>query len=263
MSAMQTRVVLRDRGGLETIDLSFALLRVHRRAFAILAAIVLPPATAIVALTPTARDANYGVVLVTLAVASIAQSAFTLLASKLVFQPDVRVRAVLREWLRQLPSLLGARALYAIAVGFLLCIFILPGVSVATDWCFAVEVQLLERAPIGRIFSRSKELSSSALNTARFVTWTSPIVGLLLGAAFASAMRETIGALLQAPGLVAFLDGTSHRLVLYGFVLAAPLVATTRLLVYLGARGQLEGWDVQAAAAGLATQHTELQKEAA
>ena len=248
---LQARVVLRERTGLETVDLAFAFIRAHLGAYVRLLGCIVPPFLVAGALT-TRERATPWTIGASLSLLAIGDAAFTVLAARLVFDADVRVRDALGELIRRLPALLWMRLMHATGIALGTLCAVIPGVFLATRWCFASEVLLLERASSWRALTRSQEIAVTDSGVALGVALGLPTVEAALGYAFGSAMHELFGGLMQAPALARWLTDSGEAVRYVGFALALPIVSTARLLLYLGVRARIEGWDVQAAAAGLA-----------
>lgn len=251
LDVVRARVAFRDRVFIDVMDLALRFIVVHARLYARVALVVLVPAVAV----------TYGIAysagwvagwIAAFVLALAAQVPFTVLASRVVFQEQVRAREVLRAALGDLPRILVMRVLWAFAVALSSLLVVAPAGWVATVFGFTNEVMLLERAPIGQSFARSNRVASSSLPDAIlgfFLATTVPILGILLADV---GGRQLIGELFQfrAPASL-FSEGGSF-LALLGWFCVVPYVATARFFVYLNVRTRVEGWDVQTRFAALA-----------
>lgn len=254
---MRARVAFRDRVFIDVLDLAMRFITVHARLYARVALVVLVPAVAITYAVASLAGWVAGWV-VAFVLAFAAQVPFTVLASRVVFQEQVRAREVLRGALGDLPRILVMRVLWTGAIALSGLLLIAPAGWVATVFGFTSEVMLLERAPIGQAFMRSNRVASSSLPDAMLgllLGVSVPLIGLLLAEV---GGRQLISDLFQfRPPASAFTEGGSF-LALLGWFSVVPYVATARFFVYLNVRTRVEGWDVQTRFAALASR-TELE----
>jgi len=252
LDVMRARVAFRDRAFIDVLDLALRFITVHVRLYARVALVVLVPAVAVTYAVASVAGWVVGWV-VAFALAFAAQVPFTVLASRVVFQEEVRAREVLRGAIGDLPRILVMRLLWTGAIVLSGLLLIVPAGWVATDFGFTSEVMLLERAPIGQAFARSNRVASSSLPDAMLgllFAVAVPLLGVLLAEV---GGRQLIGDLFQfrAPAS-AFIEGGS-LLALLGWFMVVPYVATARFFVYLNVRTRVEGWDVQTRFAALAS----------
>lgn len=247
-------VVLRPRGPLEVFDLAWRFLReTWRPQTRMLAIVWLPPAVVGFPLCHLA-DGHPALLLFPLVLFPWLQAPFTLLTGRLLFDPGVRVAAVLRELLARTGVLLVGQAVafvgwvVASACGFL---GYLP-VRMALQ--FLPEVLLLERLPPSRAVRRTLRLAG-AQSGAAFVA----VLARLALAIWCAVVAEGAGqglfrVVLQLGEPFGRLqDGDVTPFVLAGLMLSQPLHAVYRLLLYVDVRTRGEGWDLQVGlrAAGL------------
>lgn len=245
MNVHQCRVALRPRNPLEVFDLTLALLRAHPGSFAAMASYtLLVPVVAAVLLTG-ALDQGLLVLLVAPFLHPLLHAPFTLLAGRLLFAEDVRIRAVLYEMLRQ-PMRTFQALLYTSGA------LLLGGMCSAVGALLTVpaaiysgEAALLEGGG-GRTLSRAMRLASSnpANAVAAMAAWGGLTVwGMLVGEGLGQVV---MGFVLQlgAP-FGSMLAGDITVFMVAGSLIAQPLVAMYKLLLYVDARTRVEGWDLQ------------------
>jgi hypothetical protein len=258
----RTRVVLRERALLDVFDLALRFIAEHGAGYARTAALVLPPFVVASILLGRAWGATAAWCFA-IGVSTFAAAPFTLLASRLVFEDDVRATAVIGAALRSGWTIVRLRAV--VLAGALVggSVLLVPGVWSATVTTFVIEVATLERSTVRGALARSAALVRRATGEAA--------MGLLLlcflhAAAALSAEsggRAIIGVLLEsrAPASV-WTEGWSW-LTLAGFWAFVPYAATVRLFVYLDIRTRSEGWDIQTRFVALAARPTADARSAA
>lgn len=248
---LRARVTFRDRALPEVLDLALRFVIVHARTYALVALGSLAPLLALSILA--------GVVIgwpmawaVALPLSVAAQVPFTIAASRLVFEDDVRAGAVLRSALSEAPRVLFGRALATIVIALGLTALLAPGLFLAALCRFSGEVTILERAPALKAFSRAQRLASSAMTDAVLGSAAMALVFTASIAIADIAGRMFIGEILQfkpPPSLYATYGGT---LPVLGLFLAVPYLATARFFLYLNVRTRTEGWDIQTRFAAIA-----------
>ena len=244
MDILRARVVFRDRSLLDVLDLALRFVVVHGKVYATVAAAFLLPAFALTCaaafLVGWAAAWCVGVVL-----AFSSSIAFTLLASRLVFQNAVKASAVIGSAFRDMPRVLFARFLWLIAFSVSAVFAGVPAVWTGTAYFFTDEVLLLERAGIGASFRRSQTIASTAFgDTFLFAFFLSlGVMGAIAACDFGG--RSLMGNLLQIqPPKSMWTEGGSV-LGLLGLFLVVPLATTARFFAYLNVLTRTEGWDVQ------------------
>lgn len=245
MNVLFARVVLRDRTTADVLDLALRFLVAHARPFALVAAFVLPPSIGLTYLVGREVGWAAGWPLAIL-LSLVAQAPFTELASRLVFEHDVRVRDVLRATAVRAPGLLAIRVVQLAVVAFASMFFVVPALFVGGYAFFLGEVLLLERASPSTAISRLQRLGAGASGDA--------MVGILLLTALhaaAAVLGDMAGRSIMAeifaftPPPAAWDAGMGSFFAALGFWLFVPFAATARLLMYLNVRTRAEGWDVQ------------------
>jgi hypothetical protein len=245
MNPNACRVVLRRRGPLEVFDLALRFLRAHAGAFARLIAATLAPVVPPLALATWWTDGHPVLLLVPVVLAPWLQAPATVLAGRLLFAEQVRVRDVLAE-------IAGRPGASIAATGAWLAPLVLGcGVlswvgSIAT--CWVLEVALLEEAPIGRLLRRSGRLAQLHLGvstSAVFAWYALTAWGALAGESLGQAAVGTLLQLGEPFGSV--WDGRVTPFLLLGALLAQPVYGVYHLLLYLDVRTRAESWDLQVA----------------
>lgn len=251
MDLSRSRVVLRQRSVLDVLDLSLRFVVAHAGAYAKVGAVVAAPAA--LASWGLARTLGWAWGwMAAIFMALLVQAPFTLLASRLVFDPEVRIRDVLGASIRALPRVFALRTLQVLAVATGLLFFVLPGLWIGVTLLFVVEAAVLEGATLGGAVSRSLRLAGSQSGEA--VVATLALVALHAGATLLGddVGRTLVSDLFQFREPDSIWTAGGSALALAGFWLFLPYVATARFFVYLDLRTRSEGWDIQTRFASLA-----------
>lgn len=224
------------------------VLRENVGVFARMMLAVLLPVAALLAAVDAVVPSRAALLVVVLLVAPALQVPFTLLVARRLFDDKVGVREVLRAagsaW----------RAYPLVALSVFASLF-LGTVSLGLMWLpahagtlWVVEAAALERLSIRRAVGRSLALATSGLGRTMLGSLVS---GLLL-------VWVVLGAELMAQGLVqvvlqlgqpfgALQDGDVTPWMLAGALIAQPVVALYRVILYVDLRTAVEGWDLQVA----------------
>jgi hypothetical protein len=244
MDLSRTRVVLRERAVVDVLDLAIRFVVRHGVVYAKTAVLVLPPF--VVASIFLARAGGW---LATwtfcLFAGGLAGAPFTVLASRLVFEDDVRVSASILEAVRRAPRLFGLRIMTFLGGALGLTMLVVPGVWVLTLTFFVADVALVERARAMAALARCGRLVHREL--VEVIVALLLLDGLHLAAVFSadSGGRAVIAALLESRAPAPIWNDGWSVLGLAGFWLFVPYAATARFLVYLDVRTRSEGWDIQ------------------
>jgi hypothetical protein len=244
MDISRTRVVLRERPVVDILDLGLRFLAQHWAVYAKLALVVVPPLLGASCLVGYLAG-PYLAWGFAIFFAGVARAPFTLLASRLVFEDDVRLSRVLGGALAATPRLMVLHTLSGLAAGLGVFPFMFPGIWFLGMLFFVTEVLVLERAGISGSIKRSRQLFKRESSA--------PILALLLlSLAHAgivmladSGGRTLISALLESHAPEAVWAQGWSALAMLGFWLFVPYAATTRFFVYLDVRTRSEGWDIQ------------------
>jgi hypothetical protein len=241
---MQVR--LRDRSLVDVLDLSFKFITTHAWLHAKVAFVVLVlPYGLCVWL---GENVNWGIAwAAALVLGAFAQTPFTMLASKLVFQERATAREAIFASFGVLPRMVLARFFQAVVITLSLVFCILPVFFFAPAFLFLPEIVLLEGVDFSKAASRAWRLAMSQSGDA-FPAWF-----LLTCATFASAivLGDLIGrALVEnlfevSPPESTFAVGGNY-LAMLGFWIFVPFCAVSRFFIYLNLRTKIEGWDIQA-----------------
>jgi hypothetical protein len=251
MDLMRARVALRERPLLDVLDLAVRFCAANASRYAQLALAVLLPAFAV----------SWGLASVggwwvgwtaAIAIAAFADAPFVVLASRLVFEDDVRPIEVLRAALGALPRLIGVR----MGQGLVLCASVLmlgvPWLYIGPALLFCAEVVVVEQARLGAAIGRAQRLSS-----ARFGVALGAMALLLMlkvgGVMLADvAGRELLQGVLEVRPPPPMFQAGGSWLALLGWWSTVPLLATARFFAYLDIRTRSEGWDIQTRFAAIA-----------
>lgn len=240
MNVDRARVRIRERAPTEVLDLAFVFLKRNGALFGALAALVVIPATLVVAAAAsTYTSLSWYVAFVGCMVMDIVIRAPVLLAcGQAMFSERVRLASVLADLRRHLPivvSLVGRRALLALTVG-----------GVLLDWFgryHADEVLLLERLDGAAAQTRLRHLRR------RFGSQCQEqlVHHLFLGTvAVVSAMSIWVCVrMIFSNESVDWWPRGGGDVVFVGAVLAVQVYfATAKFLFYLNLRTVNEGWDL-------------------
>ncbi|MCL2723122.1 MAG: hypothetical protein FWD69_01670 [Polyangiaceae bacterium] len=244
LDILRSRVTFRDRPLVDVLDLALRFVVVQGSAYTKVALVVLVPALA-VTLVVARHDGWPWAWVSALVLGLFAEVPFTILASRLVFQDEVRVKDVVVASFRALPRVLAMRFLWALTIVASAFMLLMPALWVGASLVFASEVLLLEHAGVVSSLLRSLRISTSSLGAT--------IAGALLLAVFTALAvpladisgRTIIDDLLQfRPPASAFDEGGSV-LAMLGWFGALPYLTTARFFLYLNVRTRDEGWDIQ------------------
>jgi hypothetical protein len=244
LDLLRARVALRDRSIPDVLDLAMRFIVVRGRSYAKVALVSLAP----LVLVSVAAGFVLGWRLawfVSLPLAILTEIPFTVLASRLVFQEEVRARDVLAAAFRAAPGIAFARLLSIGLTVVGLALLVIPGVWLATTFFFLSEVMLLERASIGRAIGRSQKVAGSVLSEVLIGMITLALVPLGGVVLFDTAGRFILGELLQFATPAPVWSSGGSVLATLGLFAQVPYLATARFFLYLNVRTRSEGWDIQ------------------
>jgi hypothetical protein len=242
------RIVLRARGLSDTFDLGLRWMVVVRRPYFRLSVVLLVPCLLACLLVRFALQWPWlEVWLLAAALGFCVQGAFTVAASRLMFQPDVGVRSVLADFGRRswtyMVAMVLSRALVALA-----CLVVVLGPFAWAMVAFVPEAVLLEDhgvvAGIRRAsaFHRGQGASVLGLLAAMAVALGAFVAGFdqieLALLDFVLQLGRPLGDLWEEGG---------SAFALVGFFAAIPYLATVRFLHYIDGRTRRDGWDIQLA----------------
>ncbi len=248
---LQARVAFRDRSLADVFDLSLRFIVVHGRLYARVALGSIVPAAAI-ALAAGAVLGWRAAWWIALPLAFAAEIPFTVLASRLVFEDDVRPRGVLLDALRAGPRVVLVRAIAGLLVALGLVFFVVPGLWLAAVFLFLGEAILLERANTMQAFGRAQRVAASATSDVVLgvvVLALVPIASVLLADI---AGRATIEQLFEFRSPPPLWTAGGSALATLGLFAQVPYLATARFFLYLNVRTRAEGWDIQTRFAAIA-----------
>lgn len=240
----QSRIVLRPRGSLESLDLAFVLGWNHAPALRRLARtwIGLPALAGLV----LAGATSGGVIgwLPGLLAFPFVSLPFGLFAARALFRDDPPATA----WRDHLSGSTLRRAMFVeacLCVAPVLCLGPL-GVALTLPAAFWSECLLLERVPLRRALLRSFQLAASApidaVAAAVLARWALPLWGAAVAeAAVMAGWQMSAGT--GAPLVLA--NGAMSPWFATGALMTLPLAGLWRLLLYVDARTRAEAWDLQ------------------
>jgi len=251
VNLLAARVVLRQRSLSDSLDLALPFCLANKRPLGILALVMLVPIAALLAFLRIGKHWGWvGLWSVCAGASLLVDGAFTVALGELLFKPpaEARVRSFLARFLRRSPALLFATILRGVAVVSTLTI-LAPGTI------FIPEAMLLEGAPFGRAWARSRALARNRGGVC-FGIWLTTLILPALGAIAIDLLGTTVAGFVLQLGRPAgdlWSDGGSGFAVI-GALLAVPLVAAVRFLGYVDLRTRKEGWDIQLRFVALAEQ---------
>lgn len=251
MDISRTRVVLRERAVVDVLDLAVRFIAEHWAVYARLALAGVPLGFAASWLAAWLGGPLWGWAFAFFG-SALAGAPFTLLASRLVFEDDVRLGPILGRSVRAFPQLAAQRAMTMGLGGVGLVLLFAPGVWVLAARLFVVEVLMLERAGLGEARRRSSRLVGRYVGAPILAVMLLFLVQVAVVLVADAGGRAIISALLEARSPEALWDKGWSALALLGYWLLVPYTATARFFFYLDVRTRTEGWDIQTRFAGLA-----------
>lgn len=256
MNLLSARVTFRERSVADVLDLALKFLSVHKRVYARVAGVALVPplAVSLVAGALLGWPTSWAV---SIPLAVLAETPFTVLASRLVFEDEVRARDVFYASVVDAPLVLVARVIALVVVAAGLACLLVPGIAFAALTLFVGETMLLERAGMFAAFSRAQAVAAKSM--------ADVVLGILVFALIPVAAvllvdaggRTVIGEVLMFRPPAAVWTAGGSALATLGLFLQVPFFATARFFLYLNARTRTEGWDIQTRFAGLAARPEE------
>lgn len=258
LDVIRARVALRHRPYSDVLDLALRFIVVHWKLYAKISLVTILPGVVGTWLIVGPAQAGWiwgWVIGVTWTL--FAQLPFTILASRLVFEDNVRARDVVWAAFRELPRAFVLRILTLTAMSIAFMMLFVPAVWVAIIFCFSTEVLLLERATVFGTLGRSQRVAQSDFGESLLMV-VFGIVAAAGGVFLADyAGRAIIEELLQFRGPPSIFVAGGSVLGLVGLFGIVPYVATARFFTYLNIRTRAEGWDIQTRFAALAARADE------
>ncbi len=249
------RVVLRPRSPLEVFDLTTQLVRARWRPLAWMTVLTVLVPWLVLLPVCWLVDSSPALLAAPLLLSTLVQAPFTLLGGRLLFSEEVQVRQVLGALWSRSAGLAWSTSTIALGwcVALLSCGVLLPVLQ--PGLLYLPETALLERVPMRRGVNRSVRLAGGHAGTALTgagAWWVLTIWGAVVGEATGQALIAFLFQLGEPFGSAMAGDVTPWMI--GGILLAQPLHALYRLLLYVDVRTRIEGWDLQVGlrAAGLA-----------
>jgi hypothetical protein len=256
MDLKLARVALRERSILEVLDLAVAFVSRHRAAYLRTMLVACVPPYVVACMFGAFAGWEWAWVTAVL-LGAAAQAPFTILASRLVFEGEVRARDAVSAALRAMPKVVVVRLAQLLGTVASLAALVVPGVLAAGAMLFVSEAFLLERADVGAVFGRSRRLASTRFDVAVGGVFALTVVvagAVLLGDV---AGRSVVSDVLEFRAPPSMFEAGGGWLPMLGFWIVVPFVATARFLLYLDFRTRSEGWDVQTRFAAIAARDEE------
>jgi hypothetical protein len=252
----RTQVVLRERAVVDVLDLSLRFVMRHLGLYARTSAIVILPfflVSYVVCRTvnPTAGWA-FAVLL-----APIPGAAFTVLASRLVFEDHVPAGFAVRTAARRIASVFAIELVVCLAAALGTLALVLGAFFPLTAFMFAPEALLLEGQGVSASLRRSATLASRSSSETLMTLWAILLLGLVATCVADLGGRTFMTALLESAAPASLWDAGYNVFALLGFWLFVPYATTARFFVYLDVRTRDEGWDIQTRFTALAARGAE------
>jgi len=256
MDVRHARVAFRDRTLLDVIDLTVRFLSANGAIYARLSlAVILPMIALSFGLLEWWGTAWGSIAIVLLSM--LVHVPFTILASRLVFQEDVRVRDVIFASLRVLPKLVVVRVVQLTILVLGAMFLILPGVWGTITFFYATEALVLERGGIFASLRRASRLANARSGDALSAMLLLVSLHVALTLIGDSALRTLLQDMLQTRAPLPIWEAGGGALAAVAFLAFVPFYASARFLCYLDLRSRLEGWDIQTRFAAIASKETE------
>jgi hypothetical protein len=250
------RVALRPRDPFEVFDLTFRLIREVWRPLLRMSLVVILPLWLATAAACWWFEGHWALAFVPIVLSPLVQGPFTMLVGRLLFADRVGTFEVLGDVLRRLPAWIGTWIVGALGwIGSsVMCFMLLPLVQMGL--LYITETALLERVGLQRGVRRSARLAFGHTGVSivgMFAWWWLTVWGAFVG----EATGQTVVSFVLQLGtpLGSLSNGEITPWFVGGILLAQPLHAAYRLMLYVDVRTRVEGWDLQVAlrAAGLRT----------
>jgi hypothetical protein len=243
----RANVVIRPRGALELVDLSFRfLLDINRTAYLRLSTFVLGPCFALCLFARFYLDWSAARVwLLALALCWLCQGPFTVLAGQLMFESDPSLSDTSRGALKRL----GAYAVTLLWTRFLMLfgsLVIVGAFYFAARAVFVPECLYLEHLGPRAALRRGAQIARTHFDTVSKLVLTTLTATLFFVLVSETAIRGLLEALLVLNVDLGTLerDGISVWSLL-GLFASVPWVSALRFLTYIDTRTRRDGWDIQ------------------
>lgn len=248
MNPFDCRIELRNRSTFEVFDLAVSAIRAWSVPLAWLSLAWLLPWAVLSLFVAWLSGQPLVVLCGLLLLARVVQAPYMLLTSQLLFTEAPSTRSVLRATVVHLPAIFG---LWLASVAQILlsgCLFVIPWLFFYPWTLFLGETLLAERLPFGEGLVRATYLSRQEPTKAMFGATLILVSGSWVVLATELLGQGMMSYVLQAGSPFGELsNGDTTPFVLMGVLLAQPLIAVFRLLLYVDVRTTLEAWDLHIA----------------
>lgn len=246
MDLSRSRLVLRDRGPLESLDAALVLARALGRAWLGTAVLAMLPWTVLLGAWVAWRPESPWPWVVAFVVGPLVQAPMLRLGEVALFGevgPVWRVVASAIARVDVLAVLLGRGLVWGVTA--VMCLGLPTAVIVPASW-WLPETHALERRGLSAALRRSGHLASQSLGHVVIGATMTVVVPLLGVLAAETTMAAVVGTVLQlgAP-FGSLFDGQGTPWAMAGLLGSWVLIAWARLVMYLDARTRTEGWDLQ------------------
>jgi len=253
MNLNHCRVVLRARNPLDVFDLTIMLMR--DQAMPVLRAIAgfCLPVWLFLSFLAWWMEGHWSLLFLAWILGGLLQAPFTICGGRILFSAQGDLKAIVREVVQCTGPLIGVWLVSAScwALSSLTCFLAHPFLEAAR--LYHLETILLERVSSARGMKRCLRLSGGHYGLAvlgALFRWVLIVWMALLAEA---AGQFVFGSLLLLPvPFGSLLEGQITPFLLFGFILAQPVLSWYRLLMYVDIRTRMEGWDLQVGLRALA-----------
>lgn len=243
MNAAACRIALRPRGPLESFDLTLLFARANARVLLPLLAVTVVPIWLPMVLGCWVFDGHPALLILPLPFLGVLQTPFTILGGRLLFDATVGWRGALRSAIsKDVLLLVGLRMVFA-----WMCVFTLGlGLLALPGWHFLPETLLLEKMGGRRGLQRSNRLGTREPLGAIAGVLSRMFLTVWFAFTFELAGQAIVSTALQlGTPFGSIWSGQITPFLLLGVLVAQPVHALYRLLLYIDARTVAEGWDLQ------------------
>lgn len=247
MNLSSAAIVLRERTGLELVDLSLRYVRaLAPLTYLRLSAVVLLPLYVGCLALRYVAEAEWGFVwFVALWGTVIAQPPFTLLAGRLLFSDEPRVTKLLVDSLRRAFAY-GALLTVRSVLFFLSAVTFVGPIVVWMHTAYLHEILYLENASFGTALGRSRRfVSGRSGSSLEMLFLVSTVIGtfVLLAEVLGQVLVEFV--LEIALPVDSMVQEGGSPFALAGLFAAVPFTTALRFLFYVNERTLRDAWDVQ------------------
>ncbi len=252
----EAAIVIRPRSAASVCDLAFRFVfGLRPTLFAKLTALFILPGAALVGLLRYILGWDwFPIWLCSFAYATVFQGMFTVAAGQLMFEREVELRGVLRDYRQHLWGHL-LPALITRVVVVLTSLFFALGLLLWVRYMYVHEAALLEGKSGTQATERAASFVSNHFGDAFTVLLLVCCVSGAFVVGFETLGRGVVEFLFMLPSLAEPITDTGGSpYALLGFFASVPFTATLRFLSYIDGRTRRDGWDIQVTFMGIEAQ---------